>query len=262
MTRAMIDGSVDSDGIRWARCPACGDSQKNRTKAHMLIDAHGKSYCFKCGHTSSLNTSQLIDISLGYVSIDEALDGWDLSDKPDKEQDRFSYLDTYEDVEVPSADCFEMKDVFGRRVGWHVRYERKRFKNEGERGIGYWHHRLLSTPASPLVLVEGPYDVVKPHYVCAFGSITSGVLRKYFRFQYVWLFPDPDVVDTKAKRQRLYEKVIVPAQEALVHVQGVMLAPGDPDEVQDHQIVSVPVEEWKDSSSTIRKFIISRTPGM
>jgi len=242
MARAMIDGARDEDGVRWARCPVCGDSVKNPRKAHMMIDLKGSTYCFHCGHSSQLGLSELIDLALDERSLDEILEST-ITDRGAKEQRRFSLLQTFEDEEVPEADAFEMRDQHGRRVGWHVRYPGKRFKNEGDRGIGYVAPLLKSKPYEPLVIVEGPYDVIKQNYVSVFGAITAGTLAKFFRLQYVWLFPDPDQVDSELKRWRFAEKVIKPALDAMVFIQGVLLAPGDPDEVRDEQIEWLTVDE-------------------
>lgn len=238
----MTVGSMDHDGTRWMRCPSCGDSPKNRNKAHLMVDTKGSTYCFKCGYSTQLDFGELIDIALGNKTLDEAVEGAvELAERGGKEQRRFSLLETYED-ENPDADAFQMRDQHGKLVGWHVRYPNKHFKNEGDRGIGYLGPWLKSSPSSPITVVEGPYDVVKDRYACMFGTMNAGNLAKFFRMQFVWLFPDPDQVDSEMKRRRFVEKIVMPCLDRMVFVRGVKLAPGDPDEVRDDQIVEMELD--------------------
>jgi hypothetical protein len=253
MTRHMRDGTQDEDGVRWLRCPSCGDSQTNRGKAHMMVDTDGKTYCFKCNEFTQLSIGALLDIALGNKTLDETVEE---SFDPDyvrgeKEQARFTRLETYEEEDVPGADAFEMRNQHGKRVGWHIRFPRKQFKNEGDRGIGYVSSGVLrSTPAEPLVLVEVPYDVVKDHYVCVFGTINAGGLSKYFKIQWVWLYPDPDQVDTSTKRERFLERVVKPALDAGVFIQGVILGNDDPDKAtkEDYVFIDDVLETWSQST--------------
>lgn len=255
MSRHMRDGAQDEDGVRWLRCPSCGDSEKNRGKAHMMVDTEGKTYCFKCNEFTQLSIGALLDIALGNRSLDETIEeSFELEDRGGKETGRFTRLEVYEEDEVAAADAFEMRNQHGKRVGWHVRYPRKQFKNEGDRGVGYVSSGpLRSTPAEPLVLVEGPYDVVKDHYVCVFGTINAGGLSKYFKIQWVWLYPDPDQVDTSLKRERFVEKVVKPAVDAGVFVQGVIIGNDDPDKATKEDYVFLEdVLAWSQSTSRTR----------
>lgn len=231
----MVDGAIDDDGIRWARCPNCGDSATNRHKAHMLIDTKGSTYCYKCGHSSQLSIGDLIDVALGNKSVDEAVEAAELGIRDEARTFRRPSLLTVFSDDTPGADAFEMRNQHGERTGWHIRYPGKKFSNEGDRGIGFIGNWLVSRPFEPLVVVEGPYDVVKPNYVCTFGTMNAGNLAKFFRMQFVWLFPDQDIVANKTTRARFADQVIKPALDAMVFIQGVILAPGDPDEVEDNQ---------------------------
>lgn len=257
MSRHMTTGAQDEDGVRWLRCPSCGDSQTNSRKAHMMVDTKGSTHCFKCGESTQLDIGQLLDVVLGNRTIDEIVEETFDPDyvRGSKEQARFSRLETYEEDGVPGADAFEMRNQHGKRVGWHIRFPRKQFKNEGDRGVGYVSSGpLRSTPAEPLILVEGPYDVVKDNYACVFGTITAGLLSKYFKIQWVWLYPDPDQVDTSIKRQRFVEKVVQPALDAGAFIQGVILGNDDPDKatVETYVHVDDVIETWSQSTSSTR----------
>lgn len=248
MSRHMTVGAQDEDGTQWRRCPSCGDSPKNKNKAHLMVDTKGSTYCFKCGYSAQLDIGALIDIALGAKSVDEAIDEEiELEERGGKEQRRFSLLETYDDAD-DRADAFEMRDQHGKRIGWHVRYPGKQFKNEGERGIGYLTRNLQSTQRKPLTVVEGPYDVVEPSYVCTFGTMNAGNLSRFFRMQHVWLFPDPDVIDTEMKRARFADKVIRPALDAMVFVMGVVVGNDDPDKATVMQELTA--EEALDRWST------------
>jgi hypothetical protein len=130
---------------------------------------------------------------------------------------------------------FEMRDCNGSRIGWHMRYPGKVMHNEGRRGIGYTTVKLWSTPSQPLIVVEGPFDVIDNRAACVFGAISLSSLR-HFRLQWVWLWPDPDMLDTPEKRRRFSRRVVAPALDEMVFVQGVILSNGDPDEatVKNH----------------------------
>lgn len=250
MSSSMIAGKQDRNGLRWARCGECGDSRKS-WKAHMLIDEKGSTYCLRCGHSSHLSVENLIALVLGDKSIDEVLEEQSASVREPKQVwHRAPLLPQYEIVDEPDWVSFEMRDANGNRVGWHNRNMRdKKCDNDGKRGIGYLGRSLVSSPSRPLIVVEGPADVLTERDVCVFGTISYSV-AKWLRLQYVWLFPDPDQLDSQHKRRRFVERVVTPmVSDGMVIVQGVILGNDDPDVATKK--VHVPVDELGDFSHVV-----------
>lgn len=247
---SMIAGKEDRNGFRWVRCEVCGDSRKS-WKAHKLIDKKGSTYCLRCGHSSHLSIENLISLVLGDKSIDEVLDEQAGAIRTPKQVwNRAPLLPQYEIEDEPDWVSFEMRDANGNRVGWHNRNMReKQCDNDGKRGIGYVGRSLVSSPSRPLIVVEGPADVLTERDVCVFGAITRGS-AKWLRLQYAWLFPDPDQLDSRAKRRRFVERVVVPMiEEGMVIVQGVIVGNDDPDVATKK--VHVPVDELEDFSHVV-----------
>lgn len=226
---SMINYVRDSNGNTWTRCQECGDSKK-LYKAHCMVDRKGSTFCFKCGASTQLDLGTLVEIALGDKTVDEALaEALTYVLIKDFVPSRFSNLTPYMVEGDPTAQSFQMRDHDGRVIGWHSRYPDKAMSNEGRKGLGYVGDKLVSTPSKPLTVVEGPFDVLTDRHVCTFGMITNSAL-KFMRLQYVWLQPDPDTLDTKAKRKKLVEKLIIPLSESLVFLQGVIVGNADPDE--------------------------------
>lgn len=131
----------------------------------------------------------------------------------------------------------------GMVVGYHNRHRSKKtFNNEGNKGIGYVGDKLVSSPSEPIVCVEGPFDVIKPNYVCMFGTINQGSLKNV-RYQHAWLFPDPDILDTIAKRIKFWQRVIIPASQ-YVFIEGVILGDDDPDQATKLEHIKLKDWEW------------------
>jgi hypothetical protein len=237
----MRDGETDRNGNRWVRCEACGDSKKNPWKAHKMVDPNGGAYCFLCADSTKLGMADMIDVALGYAHVEEVLERGEGRERTPRLNGRFTRLERFDIEGDPAWDSFEQRDQFGRVIGWHNRHKsRKVCENEGRRGLGYVEDSLLSSPSGPLVVVEGPYDVITDRHVCVFGTISRPVLKR-FRLQYVWLFPDPDQICTQPKRQRFHENVVGPALDDLVFVLGVIHGNADPDEAT--VLVHVPERE-------------------
>lgn len=238
----MIAGRTDLQGRTWFRCTECGDSRKHQWKAHAFADKNGGTYCFICGHSSQLSIEALIDIAIGDASIDDALQ-YHMAEREHAALSggRPTLLPKFQVLDDAHADAFEMRSCNGDRTGWHLRYLPKRMANEGQRGIGFVGDSLTSSPSRPLVVVEGPYDIISERNVCVFGTICRSALR-HLRLQYCWLFPDPDQVDTVLKRERFVTKVVKPAvEEGMVLVQGVILGNDDPDKAT--KLVHVPLSD-------------------
>lgn len=245
---SMIAGKTDRNGFTWIRCinPECGDSVKHNWKAHCLVDKKGSTYCFKCGQSTTLSIDLLMQIALGNKSIDEALDEaiairTDL--RPWASQ-RPTRLATYGIDDDPLAVAFPMRDHNGEIIGWHDRKPGEKGINTGRRGLGYVGRTPKSSPANPLIIVEGPFDVISDRHVCTFGTITKSTFR-YLKLHYVWLQPDPDIIDTDWKRSRFVQNVVNPVNDALVFVQGVIVGNADPDEATQLMHFTLDeVQEW------------------
>ena len=50
------------DGELWLRCPYCGDSDRNRWKAHFSINGEGLYHCLRCKASGKLPTRERIAI--------------------------------------------------------------------------------------------------------------------------------------------------------------------------------------------------------
>ncbi len=224
----MIIGQRYKDGTV-LRCSECGDS-KNPRHGHMVAFDDGGVHCFRCGFNGTLPLDALLRIALQQTSVEE-----ELEEHFDPEPRRASYggrptaLDRYAIDGQSGWDSFQMRDANGEVIGWHNRkVDSKMFTNEGQRGIGYVGTGLVSSPSSPIVLVEGVYDCITERHVCMFGTLSN--LTKYFKLQWCWLWPDPDILDTPAKRKRFTETVVLLAAYGLVNVMGVIVSDQDPDE--------------------------------
>lgn len=233
-------GSRGARGEVYIRCDFCGDS-KDPNHAHFAVFKDGGGYCLKCRQSKRLSIFELLAVTEGAaLSTEELRDAHYDTAEDEEEQDvrvlrpalpeRLTLLDTYADQDKPGYYGWQMRDAAGNETGWHFRnVETKWFLNEGERGFGYVGERLYSTPDQPIVLVEGPYDVVKPHYVSTFGCIGPQHLAM-LQLQTVICFPDPDVLDTVAKRKSFETMLYQAYMNHRVFVQGYLLANGDPDE--------------------------------
>ena len=197
-----------------------------------MVDDKGSTFCFRCGHSTQLDVSSLIEIILGDKSLDEVM-----SEVLDKEREESSIwlrgyiLQQFAVIGEPHIVSYQMRDCNGKVFGWHNRNMRvKECENEGRRGCGYVGDNLVSSPSSPYIVVEGPADVITSRHACVFGTLSSSSL-KHFRLQYVWLQPDPDQIDSIIKRKRFLERVYWPAiNDGMVFVQGIIVGNGDPDE--------------------------------
>lgn len=230
---SMINNEIDTRGIRWVRCDKCGDSKKP-WKAHCAIYPDGGSYCFRCAHFEELELSDLVDLMLQNSElVQQSLEKNSVSIRNSVSNyfwSRAKILPQYKIDNSPDWVSFEMRDINGQRTGWHNRNMiRKVCDNEGRRGIGFYGDSLVSSMSSPLIIVEGPADVISTRHVCVFGAISKNSL-KFFRLQYVWFHPDPDQIDTELKLYKFIEKIIKPAQDDyMINVQGLIVGNDDPD---------------------------------
>lgn len=215
---------------RWIRCPDCGDSKKSASKKHCCIYPDGGSYCHRCCASHKVSFETLISIILD--ETEPIIEDWtdDYHERADRaESDRFTMLQPYQTDGMEEYVSFQMRTSSGVVTGWHNRKRAsKEFINQGHRCLGYAGMHLVSSPSRPLIIVEGPYDVISDRHVCVFGMITS---LKQFRLQHVWLQPDPDQLMTAATRAQFWLRVVRPAvEDHMVFVQGIIVGDADPDE--------------------------------
>lgn len=239
---SMVAGTYDTQGRFWTRCEACGDSQKRRWVGHRCNFPDGGYHCFRCGDGGELGVQALLAIALGDISIEDAQE-WEPDIRYGTRSERFTLLDTLQHPTDPDYITFEMCSCNGNVLGYHNRHRRSKvFNNEGSKGIGYVGDKLVSSPSEPIVAVEGPYDVIKPNYVSMFGTINKTSL-KHLRYQYVWLYPDVDILDSIDKRLAFWNKVVIPASQ-YVFIEGVIIGNADPDEATITEHIKLKDWEW------------------
>ncbi len=231
----MVVGQVDSQGRTYFRCYECGDSNKNPNTAHAYYDTNGRIHCHRCDFNGELSIDQLIAMSTGMLDIDEAVEQLLTLDLRATYSQRYSALETFTEQR---NWVWHMRTPSGRTVGYHKRsIEGKYCTNIGSRGLGFATDRLISSPSSPLVIVEGPYDCISDQHACVFGAISKGS-AKHLMLQYVWLQPDPDQLDHPQKRAKM-QGIVKHMLDHMVFVEGVILGPADPDECKPEQLSHV-----------------------
>ncbi len=231
------------EGIAYLiRCQECGDSKKNPWKKHCAVFEDGGTYCVRCGHSSQLGMEAQIELAMSLISVEEAIEtDWEEIDRSctDINTERFTHLDIYESEGLEDYYSFRMRSVNGTILGYHNRHKKKKtFHNEGYRGFGYVGDKLISTPDRPLVIVEGPYDVIEPHYVCVFGTLNKSSL-KALRLQYVYLWPDPDCLDTEIKRLKFDQMCHDLDEDNMVFVKGFIISNDDPDKATKKEFIQL-----------------------
>lgn len=247
----MHPGYTDSAGRVYYRCPNCGDSD-NPNKAHCFVDVQGNSYCYKCNTVSTLDMTQYLYVMLNVAGLEEVIaSDWqpfELEPLLGLENRRPTLLTRYVIPDNDKADAFAMRNARGRLVGYHSRLPGKVMLNEGDRGIdwvGSKDELLTSNSNDPIYIVEGPFDVVKPRYVSAMGSLSLSVFR-HVKAQTCWAWPDPDIINTPAKRKSFVEMLNV-ANDNLCWIEGLIVSDADPDKCTTKFKVSL-----KDANAHVR----------
>lgn len=252
-------GYVDRQGRIYFRCPDCGDS-KNPNHAHAFLDTMGGTYCYRCRESTSLSIEEIFDIMLGNTTAQEVVEDKWLAPDPSLVQynkGRHTLLDKWQ---VPNTNdiVFIMYDQCGNPIGQHTRGNNKGI-NAGRSGISWPNvencQDLVSSPSEPLVAVEGPFDLLRHNYVCMFGQITYSKL-KFLRLQWLWVWPDPDIIDSDQKRRK-FVTMLKHANNNLCNIMGMIVSNADPDE---HTIkVHIPFEDldlWLEEGS--RKWLANQ----
>lgn len=247
----MRPGYRDSTGKVYFRCPECGDSD-NPNKAHAFVDVQGNTHCYKCEHNDTLNMTQYLYVLLNVCDIEEVIEpDWqpfELEPLLGLETRRPTLLTRYVVPNNEKADAFAMRNARGQLVGYQSRLPGKVMLNEGGHGIDWYNSAevlLTSSPHDPIYLVEGPYDVIKPRYVSAMGSISLTVF-KHVKAQTCWAWPDPDVICTPAKRKSFVEMLNI-ANDNLCWIEGLIVSDADPDKCTTKYKVSL-----KDANAHVR----------
>lgn len=239
----MIANKYDSNGVLWVRCQECGDS-KQQWKGHVAVYDDGGFYCHRCGHSGRLALDELLKVAMG-SSVEQVIDEKFNGDRDEVVSTRYTVLETYVADQGDDWVSIPMRSANGDVVGFHNRcLKSKEFVNEGDRGIGFVG-QLKSTPARCLIVVEGPWDVIDSQHVCVYGQITNSVLQRYFRLQHVFLWPDPDILESSEKRKKFLYNVFLPAVDSLVNVHGIVVSDKDPDEHTIAEYMDVKrAKEW------------------
>lgn len=232
---------------RYEKCDQCV-GQHNKTRLTKQIYDDGGAYCHRCGFVwKNTNVRDLLEALQEEFERDEddisPLYNWrTVRRTPADTGERSTVLPVYSSVRSGFVSV-KMRTQNGAVVGYHNRHlNSKAFFNEGDRALGYVGETLKSTPSTPLILVEGFYDVISERHVCCFGTISKSTLTRYFRLSHLWLFPDPDCVDSLTKRQNLEKMIRDCVRDEMVFIQGYIIGNGDPDEATE--LVHVPVSAF------------------
>ncbi len=189
----------------FVRCPFCGDSQTNLTKAHFSINTLKYIYnCFRCGVSGKLSDAQMLSLIHSLPNMEFITKNIKIHSRPLSEileeldvgagSSRKSNLSRWH---FGQHDAFLSRSVTGDVVGVHIRAQNKSLiKSYGMLAFGYGEDTLLSTPTKPLRIVEGAYDVLYPRDVCVFGTLHYGKL-KALTGHYIILCPDGDIWNRK-----------------------------------------------------------------
>lgn len=253
-------GLVEDNRV-WIRCPECGDSQHDLTKAHLNVDLRRFIYhCYRCGYSGKLSASDAfklfdrlnLEIILYINPRDlENRDPLELPELiPGAGSDRRSLLSRFH---LPSSsgtiyDAFEMRDPRDNVIcGIHLRSGNKKL-TLGDSGFSWvGDEPILSSFDDPIILVEGPYDVIDPKCLCMYGFLSSlrlGLLKGHT----VALCPDGDVWLEKFLFSRIARTIQKMLSSQLVYLYGLYMLPNglDPDEVDDLSQFWIPRAKIKD----------------
>jgi len=220
-------GFIREDEL-WVRCPFCGDSQNDPDKAHFSINADGLYYCLKCHTGGRLGHKEFLAVAPLFgreqIEVTEATPLPDLI--PGSGNLRPSRLHRFH--LSSGEDAFQMRDQLGNVIGIASVGDHRRIY--GKRGLGYRNY-LVSSVSHPLIIVEGPYDVLYDDEVCMFG-LPSPASLQMLKGQFIILCPDGDLWIEPAKTKILVSIVrrIIKMKDPILL--GVQVIPGglDPDE--------------------------------
>lgn len=192
------------------RCPECGDSNKDQSKAHWSFNVtNGLHFCYRCGYSGRLSMEQMFEY-VGESILEEAqrtpepsleerlplLEGSMVRGLPKGRMTRFSYLPRHHIMLRGDTwlDIFPAYQADGNGpIGYNCRLQGSSTKlafTIGTRGLGF--SGKIPIDRDYLRIVEGPYDCLYDVDVATYGLPS--------RFQWwqlvglsVRLCPDPDV---------------------------------------------------------------------
>lgn len=243
------------NGELWVRCWICGDSERNPDHAHMSINGDGLFHCVRCnagGKLSSTDFLRHVDSSLlSQINISNNTTSnshWkyvydDLLPGPGNQ--RHSLLPRYHtDIGGKPHDVFVCRDSRGDPIGLATVSPDGQKSIMGNKGVSWVGDGiLLSSPDSPIRLVEGPYDVMYSNDVCVYGIPDANALY-HLRTHSIILCPDGDVW-TFEKRQILLKLLrTITSNNTPCQILGMEKLPDDldPDECPVEHRQFIPVE--------------------
>lgn len=219
---------------RYEKCDQCvGQHNKSRLTKQLYDD--GTAYCHRCGYVwRNTNVVDLLSSLQDEFELDDdditPLYNWRTVRRTPVEHERTTVLNTYSSVRTNHV-AFRMTKANGDIVGYHNRSTvSKTFFNEGDRGISFVGEEMYSSPSRPLIVVEGPYDVITDQHVCVYGTLSKSNIAKHFRLKWCWLHPDPDCVDTAEKRKRFEKMIRELVLNEMVLILGYIISDADPDD--------------------------------
>lgn len=206
------------------RCPFCGDSVKNPHKKHGRLNTrYGLYYCFRCGYGAKLPETTLRKYWSAFIA--EVSDVIEEEDQPDitpgAGSPRPASVDRYHTTLSNILwDVFENRTPEGKHAGWLLRHGREML-TIGRGGFVYSGENLYSSPSDPLIVVEGPYDIISPRHTAVGRMISKGISRT-LKGQCIIIHPDSDAP--------------IPVelfQSPFISSIGVLLSEVDPDEASE-----------------------------
>lgn len=235
MTRRVgtIEELPDGSNRVWQRCHICGDSQKRKNIGHMVVNqATGRYHCFRCAANGVLATfiPKWPEPSL----IDRVISATPGNTKKVEISARTSGRPSLlaNQYKVGPADVF-----FSTSGGYQVVKDGTKLSYGPLRqglGVPAFNPNLKSSPDWPLVVVEGPYDVLDGFTdVCIFGAVPTLAQLAMLAGRYVIIRPDGDV--WQEDKRGLLVGILRAWRHSKAIVLGVERLPDglDPDEADD-----------------------------
>lgn len=223
------------NGELWLRCPYCGDSEKNRWKAHYSVSPNGLYHCMRCGIGGKLSAKAWLSL---YHNMPDTVDvrhssNWKelvASLDPGPGNDRASGLQRFHlRTKNGVYDVFlhrnwKTKKAVGVQL---INVMTKKKRNEGRRAFGIPHRLEVN---KIMRIVEGPYDVLYENDICTYGIPSSNQMMQMKGWP-VLLCPDGDVFEKLDLLNRL--RNVIRETQSRVFYTGVERIPDglDPDEV-------------------------------
>jgi hypothetical protein len=190
----------------WVRCPNCGDTQKNQTKAHLSINIETGAYkCLRCNWGGYLTPGQVLTL-LGQM------DGAFTFPEEDEEDAPAQGPVIHPGPGTPRPTLLERFHIFDKRDGkpWDgFQYRTPRgdltgwlFKRKGQ-AVNWGARGYLFPGDHPgdrgtvVRVVEGPYDVLDPMDVAVGGLISPWKVFQDLTPHQLIFTPDGDVWESE-----------------------------------------------------------------